>query len=174
MTVSPGTVVTDLSRAPNDTTAELRGGDGPNRNLPIVDTAPPPMSHAEAVSRRDAMISDPATRDRIMQGHVETLAEWNRVIQGLAYGKVPEPSAPDSVEGLIEFACGIVPDLTEAHLDELRSSRPIDPVTRRRAEQWKEVHFRDPVFVQSYFDGDPEVARQVFHLNTLLSLPVRT
>ncbi len=69
MTVSPGTVVTDLERTlqPDDTTAAPALQGGPNRNLPVADTAPS-MSHAEAVSRRDTLISDAAFRERCCRG----------------------------------------------------------------------------------------------------------
>ena len=180
MTYSPGTIVSDLStigvktpegETPDNEANKTPDPPAPGSEGPVVDT--PTMSHAEAVSRRDALISDATFREKLLAGDVDSKHEWDAVVRGLAYGKVPEPAAPDSPEGLTDWALSIVPDLTEVHLEEIRTSRPISPDVRRRAEQWKAVHFRDPAFVQAYFDGDPEVARQIFHLNTVLSLPVR-
>lgn len=141
---------------------------------PYSPTVPTPtMSHAEAVSRRDAMISDPAFREKLLAGDVASKQEWNRVIEGLAYGRVPEPAAPDSVEGLVDWAYGIVPELTEAHIAEIRNRQPVSPEIRRRAEQWFERHRRDETFVAEYFNQNPEIVRQIFHYNTIMALPVR-
>jgi hypothetical protein len=157
--------------------------DAARDSLDIHPTAPwsptpalPEMSYAEAASRREELYANtPAAqewRDKYFSGSVEAKAQMDQIVRALAPAP-PPPSDPTSTEQLIEWVHSLVPDLSEAHIEEIKTSRPIDPVTRRRAEQWKEVHFRDPVFVQSYFDNDPEVARQVFHLNTLLSLPIR-
>jgi hypothetical protein len=141
---------------------------------PLSPVAPAPtMSWAEAESRKAEYFGNREWVNKYMSGDVEARAQYDAVVQALAYGKVPEPAAPDSVDGLIEWAYSIVPELSEAHIAEIRNRQPVSPAIRRRAEQWKEVHFRDPVFVAAYFDNDPEIRRQIFHLNTVLSLPVR-
>jgi hypothetical protein len=140
---------------------------------PYSPVAPlPEISYDAAVSRKAELLGNEEWRTKYLAGDVTAKAEMDQIVKALTPAP-PQPAAPDSVDGLVEWVHNIVPDLSEAHIEEIRTSRPIDPVTRRRAEQWKEVHFRDPVFVQSYFDGDPEIARQIFHLNTVLSLPVR-
>jgi hypothetical protein len=148
-----------------DPTDAARGDLGVRpENQPVGWTPPPPsMSHAEAVSRRDALISDPAFREKLLAGDVDSKQEWDRVIQ----------SAPDSVEGLIDWAYSIVPELTEAHVAEIRNRQPVSSEIRRRAEQWFERHRRDATFVAEYFSENPEIMRQIFHYNTIMALPVR-
>jgi hypothetical protein len=136
----------------------------------------PEMTYAEAANRRDELYGNtPAAqewRDRYFSGSVEAKAEMDRIVRALTPAP-PQPSAPDSVDGLIEWAYSIVPGLSEAHIAEIRDRQPVSPEIRRRAEQWFERQRRDQAFVTEYFNENPEIVRQVFHYNTIMALPVR-
>ena len=175
MTVSPGTVVSDLERT-------LQPDNTSNPPAAITPAAPPPpsMSVAEAESRRQEMLNDPSWWQRWNGGDIEANHEFKAVTQVIADANRPrEPSAPDSPEGLTDWALSIAPGLTEAHLDELRNPQPISPELRRQAVQWKRDHIGDlehpgdPEFVRAYLSGNSAARKQVLHVNTLLALRVR-
>ena len=173
MTVSPGTIVTDLERT-------LQPDVTPNP--PAAPAAPllPNMSVAEAESRRQEMLNDPSWWQRWNRGDIDANHEFKAVTQVIADANRPrEPSAPGSPEGLTDWALSIAPGLTEAHLDELRNPQPISPELRRQAVQWKRDHIGDlehpgdPEFVRAYLSGNSAAQKQVLQVNTLLALPVR-
>ena len=117
------------------------------------------------------MLADPAIRDKIMQGDVETRAEYDRVIRSLAFGQ--PPAAPENdrqamVEHLRQHA-----DISEAVADEIRSGRASSPWEYQQALRLREHLFQDQGWVEKYNKGDRRAQTEVALINVILSRPVR-
>jgi hypothetical protein len=134
--------------------------------------AAPTMTWSEAESRKQAMLASAEFRDKLLAGDITSKQEWDNVIQALAYGKVPEPAAPDSPDGLIEWVRNVA-DVSEDVIEEIRTGRPVTSHERRLAVQRKESRLSDPVFRDAYLNGDPSAKREILLLSVILASPVR-
>lgn len=144
--------------------------------VPASPDTPAPMGYVEASARRDEMINDPAIRDKIMSGDIQTNVEWQRVMAGLAQGQAPQPAAPDSIEGLVNWAQEISggslsPELVDYHLVK---GTPVSPQERQMAEARKSAKLRDPGFRKRYMDGDSDARREILLCDVIISSRIRT
>jgi hypothetical protein len=146
--------------------------DNPDNTVtaPVIDTAPP-MSWDAAQARKNEMLNDPATRDKIMQGDVETRAEYDRVIRSLAFGQ-PPPGPADSRESIVEHLRQHA-DISEAVADEIRSDRASTPWEHQRALQRRDQLFRDEAWREKYARGDQRAQTEVALINLILSRRIR-
>jgi hypothetical protein len=139
---------------------------------PFSPVAPlPEISYAAAVSRKAELLGNEEWRTKYLAGDVTAKAEMDQIVKALTPAP-PQPSAPDSVDGLEEWVRGVA-DVSEGVIEEIRTARPVSPLERRLAVQRKESRFNDPTFVERYFAGDPDAKREVLLINVILASPVR-
>jgi hypothetical protein len=132
--------------------------------------APPAMSLAEATSRRDEMINDPAFRERYLNGEVAAAAEMAKVTAALVTPEVKpgDESMDTQIAGLrshFEFS-------PEVEL-QVRSDMPVTSVERERALAMRANLHRDPAWRQRYLDGGVEERKQSFLISVILASKVR-
>jgi hypothetical protein len=137
---------------------------------PVV-PAPPPMSYAAAESRKQEMLNDPETRNKIMAGDVTANAEWKRVIEGLS--RQPElPASPrDEAAAHLQQTSGFT--LAPEHLQEIIENRPVTPDEARMARGRFEARIQDPDWRAKYSRGDLEAKKEMALIQSVLSRPIK-
>lgn len=134
----------------------------------------PTMSYAEAESRKTEYFGNQEWVNKYMSGDIEARQQYQAVVEALAYGKTPEAAAPDSVDGLVEWAGSIAGDLSDAVVQyHLRERGPVSPREVKLAQQRKAARMADPDYRQLYIDGNADVRQEMLLLNIILSSPVR-
>jgi hypothetical protein len=132
--------------------------------------AQPAMSVAEATSRRDEMINDPAFRDRYLNGDAEAAKEMARVTAALATPEVkPGDASMDAQVAGLRAITKISPELET----QIRERPPITPAEREATLALKDNLYRDQAWVARFHAGDTEAIRQAFLISVNLSSPVR-
>ena len=131
-----GTVTSDLESAlnpdPAPNAAAVRGGEGPNRNLPVVDTALPlntdplpAISYSEAESRKAELFANDEWRTKYLSGDVEATRQYHQIVQGLTTPPVVPTDEREQILDELRRHAHIPPEVTEEVLSN-RASTPAD------------------------------------------------
>jgi hypothetical protein len=178
-----GTVTTDLERvlnpdaAPSNAAPELRGGEGPNRNLPVISPAAPPLSidplpaisYGEAESRKAELFANEEWRTKYFAGDVEAKREYDQIVQGLT----TPPPPPTNERELILEQLGRYAQVFPAAKEEVLSGQASTPADIQEAIAAKEAFFQDQDWMERYAKGGRKEHAQVATINLILSRRVR-
>jgi hypothetical protein len=174
---APGMVTSDLEQVLSAVPAapELRGGEGPNRNLPVISpVAPsidplPAISYGEAESRKAELFANEEWRTKYFAGDVEAKREYDQIVQGLT----TPPPPPTNERELILEQLGRYAQVFPAAKEEALSGRASTPADVQEAIAAKEAFFQDQDWMERYARGGREEHAQVATINLILSRRVR-
>jgi hypothetical protein len=131
----------------------------------------PPMSAAEAQSRKGEFFADRAKMDALMKGDVAATNEWQAIVAGLS-AQPPAPTAPrDDVTEHLNASSGYT--LAQDVLDEFREDRPVTPDEYRMARARFDARESDPQWVAKLNRGDLETKKELALIQSILSRRVR-
>lgn len=131
---------------------------------------PPPISMAEAASRKSEFLASKEKMAALMNGNSAASNEWQFITQNL--WQPPQFTQPrDEATEHLQESSGHT--LSPEVLEEFRSNQPVSPAERRLAEQRLESRKNDPVWLAKYMRGDHETRKEVALINSILSRPVR-
>lgn len=148
----------------------------------MTDTpATPPASPAEAASRLETRMADPAWRDAYLSGNGPEVAESRSLHEMIASGDDPVASAmtgampdlPSSEHRLMSQTADVLRDhgIREEVIRETLEARPASDQDRAIALAWKNQHMRDEGWVKRYMTGDSDARREMTLANIILSSP---
>jgi len=137
---------------------------------PVVPAAPPPISMAEAASRKAEFLADKTKTAALMNGDVNATAEWKLITDNLY--QAPQVTAPrDEVTNhLQESAGGTLP---EAVLAEYRENRPVSPAEYRMARTRFDSRLQDKEWIAKLNRGDLDTKKELVLVQSILSRPIR-
>jgi hypothetical protein len=131
----------------------------------------PPMSAAEAQSRKGEFFADQAKMDALMKGDVTATHEWQAIVAGLS-AQPPAPTAPrDEVTNHLQESSGYT--LAQDVLDEFRSNASVTPDEHRMARARFDARKQDNEWIAKLNRGDLETKKELALIQSILSRPVR-
>lgn len=137
--------------------------DAPNTEQPLTAEA--------ATARRAELVADAAFVERYLAGGVPERAEMFKVHEAMS---VDPANSAQAVQTELQIdTLKNIADLSDAHIDEIRTGRAVTPEERRFAEDLKSRLMRDQAFVRKYLDGDREAATKITLLSIVLSARVQ-
>jgi len=136
-------------------------------------TAPaaPPMSYAEADSRRAEFMQSAELRDKLMAGDVETTHLWKRITEGLS--APPETPAGQREELVEHINASSGYQIRPEVLEHVRTNGSITPDERRMTIALWESRKADPDWIARFNRGDLEARKEMALININLASPVR-
>jgi hypothetical protein len=130
----------------------------------------PPMSTAEAASRKTEFLANKEKTTKLLNGDVGAKAEWDLITQNL--WQPPQVNQPrDEVTNHLQESSGF--QLSPEVLEEFRSNRPVTSQEHQMARSRLESRKMDPDWLRRYFRGDLEVRKEVALINSILSRVIR-
>src|SRR5262249_13342952 len=98
---------------------------------PVVPAAPP-MSVAEAVSRKSEFFADKAKMDALMAGDVNVTAEWRNIVNAISVQPATPTDLREEATEHLQQTAGFT--LRPEVLEEFRSNAPVSPLERHFAQ----------------------------------------
>jgi hypothetical protein len=131
---------------------------------------PPPMSMAEAASRKSEFLANKEKTAALMNGDVGATNEWRLINEHL--WQPPQHTQPrDEVTEHLQESSGYT--LSPEVLQEFRENRPVTPDEYRMARARFDARKQDPEWIAKLNRGNPEVKKELALIQSILSRPVR-
>jgi hypothetical protein len=153
----------------DDLTTNAAGGDLGLPGATVVET-PPPMSVAEAASRKTGFLANKEKTTALMNGDPAATAEWRLITQNL-WQPAQFTQPRDEVTEHLQESSGYA--LSPEVLQEFRENRPVTPDEHRMARARFDARKQDPEWIAKLNRGNPEVKKELALIKSILSRPVR-
>jgi hypothetical protein len=136
----------------------------------VAPSVPPPMSMAEAASRKTEFLANKEKTAALMNGDAAVTAEWRLITSNL--WQPPQFTQPrDEVTEHLQESSGYT--LSPEVLQEFRENRPVTPDEHRMARARFDARKQDPEWIAKLNRGNPEVKKELALIQSILSRPVR-